>query len=312
MVVTMGFQRTMAADIKGRHKRPFRHRRRPGPDNLSRSHRASSFSAGQKHFPVSLETVRSVIPIISSSLERVAAGQHQSPSSAARSKLAILLSRPVQFVSATHLTATADMKLRSRNTVDTAAAPSPKVSVDDALQLADSGLLLQARRIAKISKNWPNRAAGKKSQGLYNSGNYCYRRTVMQSLLHIPIFLNWLDGHPPAKPPATQASAAQAVQPQNSSAKSRTHCKCIDPKGCLACALRRLSHRYWQSAPTSAQPDRQLARIEVDRFDNTVDHIGDQPQRPFPAWEAVDGRQADAPEFIMWMLNRMVAEKSLP
>lgn len=379
MAVTMGYHRTMAASIiKDRYKRPYKHHHRLPSSVVFLSNRIP-LSVGQKHSLTSKISARSASPTRSSSLlKEVAAGQPPPPppppppSSPARIKLENLLSRPIEFVPATSLTSLSEMaELRKRKPAKAGSAEhrarSSTVSSDHKPPSETFDSLLQASR---VSKKWSVGASGKRSQGLYNPHSYCYRRTALQALLHMPEFLNWLDGH--AHPPTSTAPSAKAqptndqtrgisfskhappqasvppsseaqtnkTQPTNSKPgeaapstqesseaqanadggeatsgsekEAKVHGKCVG-KDCLACGLRELCQAYWNSAPKRGEGDRELSRGQVSKFDKLVNRIGPKVNDPFPNWEtvAVDVN-ADAPEFLMWMLSKMSAQGTLP
>ena len=77
-------------------------------------------------------------------------------------------------------------------------------------------------KVNHISPRWLAQQVGHHpSRGFRNeTGTDCYMNSVLQALLHIPRFVNWLD-----------------FEHQN--------CTADEPGSCLACALHVLSQRYW-------------------------------------------------------------------
>ncbi|KZF20703.1 cysteine proteinase [Xylona heveae TC161] len=213
-------------------------------------------------------------------LQKISAGQKSPPRltsppvflSSLESKasaLEALLKNPIHFVPATHLTAEDEAKmavLRPRKVVrkhETAA---------------------QARRRTQtqhISKSWNSAYTGQgakggplSSQGMPNdNAAMCYRRSTMQALMHVPMFVNWLE-------------------------QKHQSGRCMrGGKSCLACQLRLLKEAYWQrSGPggLSQSQHRQQIYRAVKALDVLCRKVG---------WRHPSSEQQDAQEFLLWMLD---------
>jgi uncharacterized UBP type Zn finger protein len=67
-------------------------------------------------------------------------------------------------------------------------------------------------------------------QGMTNlTGNLCYRLALLQSLLHQPQFVNWIQNY-----------------------HSEEFCVSDDQVTCVSCSFRRLTLEYWSGALSSA------------------------------------------------------------
>ncbi|KAK8191173.1 hypothetical protein IWZ00DRAFT_506574 [Phyllosticta capitalensis] len=145
--------------------------------------------------------------------------------------------------------------------------------------------------IARLDRRWPNPAIGGK--GLVNPHIFCYRRSVLQCLLNIPLFVSWLNKH-------HMAGSNQCPGRYEESTQGKTHPK--NAPACLACALIRLARAYWR-------PESQQALLAATKnFDQAMAKIALKTTR-FPAvgsnWGEVFGEQQDAAEFFLWILQAL-------
>ena len=197
-----------------------------------------------------------------------------------------LLRTPLTFVPATYLTTEVERRLSKVN-------DSPQLEgskQEQGNQLNANG----ASKIFKTQTQWPQ--PGRPSQGLPNPGNLCYRRSVLQALLHLPAFVRWIGGN---------HSHMKSAEPQKSGGK-RQSLAAGKPSSsvCLACALRSLSYEYWHNSSKGA------LRQELRNFDRAVSALG---PRSTPKWSAAGSlTQADAHEFLYWMLQVLENERNKP
>ncbi|KAI9836217.1 MAG: hypothetical protein M1819_001554 [Sarea resinae] len=178
------------------------------------------------------------------------------PSKAQAQALEALLLNPIRFVPASHLTKEDEAKMVQLR-------PRKIVRKNENAR--------QARRKQKsqhISRSWgPLRENGLRSQGMWNPRVLCYRRSTLQTLMHLPIFLNWLaEDH-------------------------RQHQGLVEAQKCLACHLRDLKDSYWQAGTTLGTIKAQLVRI-----DRLCRNIG---------WSLPPNTQQDAQEFLHWIVQTM-------
>ena len=76
---------------------------------------------------------------------------------------------------------------------------------------------------------WPTRLQNNKPRGLYNPGNVCYRRALLQCLLNLPAMYNFL---------------------------GTIHTRCEKPQEeCTVCALQALMQKYWNDRTSTNFPD---------------------------------------------------------
>ncbi|KAL2353204.1 hypothetical protein BJ546DRAFT_138921 [Cryomyces antarcticus] len=135
------------------------------------------------------------------------------------------------------------------------------------------------RVVKKVQTSTASKGPSKLPQGsphgLTNPGFFCYRRSVLQTLLHLPPVIELVRKH-------------------------RLTCKKTRP--CLGCALGALSNSYWH----------QPANIEksLRAFDGVVKAIG---PRGRPRWVDVSQyKQADAHEFLCWILQVLEEQCNVP
>ena len=197
-----------------------------------------------------------------------------------------LLRTPLRFIEETYLTAEVERRLSK---VDS----SPQFEgskQEQGNQLSANS----ASKILEVQTQWSQ--PGCPSQGLPNPGNLCYRRSVLQALLHLPVFVHWIGGN---------HSHIKSAEPQKSGGKRQSLAGGrSSSSACLACALRSLSYEYWHDSSKGA------LRQELRAFDHAVSVLG---PRSTPRWSAAGSlTQADAHEFLYWMLQVLENERNKP
>jgi hypothetical protein len=123
----------------------------------------------------------------------------------------------------------------------------------------------QRRRTANgISKRWEIARLNKRSRGLVNTQNSCYRHGALQPLLHLPRFVNWikkhnLKGHWPchANDPDRQLPTGYPLTLEVLEGKIKeTKAKKKDQqnknedqayRGCVPCLLKKFMTAYWDN-----------------------------------------------------------------
>lgn len=131
-----------------------------------------------------------------------------------------------------------------------------------------------AATTSKISKSWPAEVSKQRVKGLSNPGNFCYRRSLLQSLLCVPQFFNILSSH--------------------------SQCK----KPCVTCALRQLSVAY------QTTPEGSSANSAVSAFDKAVAATG---KKSDPRWTSISPtRQDDSHLFLLYLLETVEKSKGVP
>jgi hypothetical protein len=95
-----------------------------------------------------------------------------------------------------------------------------------------------------ISKacRWKIARKNRRARGLTRVGNTCYRNSVLQSLLHLPKFLNWIMQHNESR----QNWPCRLEDP-NLSLPSKKLLEALgtEAMGCVPCLLKRLITGYW-------------------------------------------------------------------
>ena len=100
-------------------------------------------------------------------------------------------------------------------------------------------------RQGRVSKQWPESMPYKRPVGLLNPGNLCYRRSLLQCLLHLPIFYNLL---------------------------GNMHFKCNEKTDeCVVCALQAFTQKYWHNRSVKSFP-RYGRSGAVDDLDHAIAH----------------------------------------
>jgi len=141
---------------------------------------------------------------------------------------------------------------------------------------------VRRERTSLISKVWPpiqNKAltgssAPSKSRplGLDNPHNFCYRRSVLQAFLHLPILYNWL------------------LEVQHGHARTGKH---DDRTRCVACDFSNLARAIRSGA-------RDNTRARLRQFDLAIRTLG--PKQKQFTW-LMNTSQADAHEFMLFFID---------
>lgn len=133
--------------------------------------------------------------------------------------------------------------------------------------------LSDASSSSAISKAWPPKVGAPKIKGLSNPGNYCYRRSVLQSILCVPQLLNLI---------------------------TTSHPRCNKP--CVTCALGDLATAYHHQGVSVS---RALAA-----FDLAIRQTG---RKSDPRWTATTPHtQEDAHEFLLYLLETVEKGRGIP
>lgn len=112
---------------------------------------------------------------------------------------------------------------------------------------------------------------------------WCYRNSVLQAMMHLPIFINWIKTHQAGRGScADTAKAGRKPSPRNSRPRRR----------CIACAFKRLSEVYWEEP-------RNTTNIENERraFNRVANDAGWQHKS--------EDEQADTHDFITELVSHL-------
>lgn len=142
-----------------------------------------------------------------------------------------------------------------------------------------------AKRARRPSPAFPAELVGTEPAGLHNPHNFCYRRAVLQCLLHVP---------------ALHAHFA------------RTHRTCDGGRAgaCVACALREFFRAYWHDRRDGEEEEEEeeFPAGAVGRLDAAL-RASYVPGEGEGAREILrTTRQCDAHEFLMLLLNKLEAQ----
>ncbi|OCK85305.1 cysteine proteinase [Lepidopterella palustris CBS 459.81] len=141
--------------------------------------------------------------------------------------------------------------------------------------------------IDHVNRHWPQNLSGFQARGIVNPRNMCYRHSVIQSLLHCPLLLQWIATH--AQTPMTQCQWAQPPLAGGPAPAMR----------CPLCELRRVCPQYWCARPSNA-----ANATNIRQFHRSVQHLqkvvlygptGSLPTNP--------ASQGDASGFYQFMYN---------
>ncbi|THX04008.1 cysteine proteinase [Aureobasidium pullulans] len=124
-----------------------------------------------------------------------------------------------------------------------------------------------------ISKSWPSNVGKQKIKGLFNPAQWCYRRSVLQSLIAVPQLFNLLD---------------------------ESHKNCPKQGRCVTCAMRQLLLSYHSS---SGGVGSQLGAL-----DNAIRATGKTSD---PRWSAVGHTQEDSNDFLQYLLGTIEKAKGV-
>lgn len=168
--------------------------------------------------------------------------------STAKRKLDELLKDPLVFVRATKATMSTEPARQRR-------------------RLISSEMAQRSRAISHLSRDFSRPDLG--AVGLVNDdGRSCYRRSSLQILMNIPIFVHWI----------------------------KTHNGC-SKRHCIACALRVLADAYW---PDHGGQNRGNISTAVRRFDRVVNVYSD-----CPGFATRFSEEECAHEFLMFLLSHL-------
>jgi hypothetical protein len=101
-----------------------------------------------------------------------------------------------------------------------------------------------------ISKacRWKISRKVRRPRGLENAGNTCYRNAVLQSLLHLPKFLNWVMQHNESRqnwPCRTAPADSNQAPPLKWADEPAIKALGEEGMGCVPCLLKDLIRNYW-------------------------------------------------------------------
>ena len=116
-----------------------------------------------------------------------------------------------------------------------------------------------------ISNRWEGIPRTRRSRGLVNpDGTQCYRNSVLQALLHIPKFLNWLEGQ------HTNANCRLCYWVNFLSFRIWRLTDFIGivnlRTNCIACMFRNLAFQYWHASTSAGIPTALRAYVEACRI----------------------------------------------
>ncbi|KAI4743076.1 cysteine proteinase [Aureobasidium sp. EXF-12298] len=126
---------------------------------------------------------------------------------------------------------------------------------------------------SNISKSWPSSVGKPKIKGLSNPSQWCYRRSVLQSLIATPHLFNLLD---------------------------ECHKSCPKQGRCVTCAMRQLLLSY-HTSPGGVGT--QLAAL-----DSAIRATGRSSD---PRWSATGQTQEDSHDFLQYLLNTFEKAKGV-
>ncbi|KAF2811924.1 cysteine proteinase [Mytilinidion resinicola] len=272
--------RTMASIRRKRRRRELLYKLL---DDILRTmnSKPSSSSSSSKH-PVYDSISSSHLRL---SIPSTTAGQLGLEHHPTRTALAKLLENPTVWQAATKMTFESELRLRP-----------PKLKGGSALQKT------RHDHVSRIAKSWPLRCTKLRApKGLQNPMNYCYRRSVMQSLLHLPQLLHWIDGHNQGQNACAFATPSTA----SGGSPGGKHVAKTAPKSsqCLACAMKAFVPLYWDPQ----NPHAEVPQSAVTSFDKVV--------RASPVVrESSLGMetQEDAEQFLSVLLNAFESSTATP
>ncbi|KAF2280431.1 cysteine proteinase [Westerdykella ornata] len=113
------------------------------------------------------------------------------------------------------------------------------------------------QQTSKISSAWPNarsRRRTRASRGIYLSNNRCYQTTTLQTLVHVPKFMNWLKMHNTSKKTACSPGGVYIQRPMNQGGDAQHF------NLCPACAMKDFIAYYWSDQDLDGSGDPQAIR----------------------------------------------------
>ena len=206
-----------------------------------------------------------------------APGELKSYDEAARA-VESLLRNPIQFVPATKRTYD-DMKTTSPLFKSNIPPESSIMAKDSGMNGAQIPVRAQEAPVQnsiaespEISARWQRQSASPSPpKGFSNAHVMCYRNSMIQALLHVPKLVNWLEDY---------------------------HDTCPKENRCTICAFQRLSLHYWQTHPNSKDVNQSMASLTANLKTTAT----------LRTWRW--GRQQDANEFYMFLVNAMIERHS--
>jgi hypothetical protein len=119
------------------------------------------------------------------------------------------------------------------------------------------------RRIVKgISNAWRISRRNRRPRGLKNKLNNCYRHALLQSLLHLPRFLNWIRQHREKGrdwPCNTEHSKSLYQVKKNAFSDVVEEANAKLTTGCVPCLLKDLIAAYWGTDEADKEDNGDLA-----------------------------------------------------
>ncbi|KAG9649337.1 cysteine proteinase, partial [Aureobasidium melanogenum] len=125
----------------------------------------------------------------------------------------------------------------------------------------------------KTSKSWPASVGKQKIKGLSNPSQWCYRRSVLQSLIALPQLFNLLD---------------------------ESHKSCPKQGRCVTCAMRQLITSYHTSAGSVGG--------QLSALDGAIRVTGRSSE---PRWSAISQTQEDSHDFLQYLLGTIEKAKGI-
>ncbi|KAI5262638.1 cysteine proteinase [Aureobasidium subglaciale] len=126
---------------------------------------------------------------------------------------------------------------------------------------------------AKVSQSWPASIGKQKIKGLSNPSQWCYRRSVLQSLIAVPQLFNVLD---------------------------ESHRSCPKQGKCVTCAMRQLLISYHTSPGNVG--------AQLGALDGAIRVTGKSSD---PRWSAVGHTQEDSHDFLQYLLGTFEKAKGV-
>ncbi|KAK5172522.1 uncharacterized protein LTR77_002642 [Saxophila tyrrhenica] len=156
---------------------------------------------------------------------------------------------------------------------------SPRTSPSGSAVAGTSNGKVVQKQAPRMQRKWTGRHSTLRSRGLRNDGNMCYRNAVLQCLMHLRAYSLYFE---------------------------HVHLNCEVPKAvCVPRSLKDLLDTYW-----SDQAEKQAEQALTDTMEaayNTMDN-NIHPDHPLSTFFA-KSLQADAPEFLTYFLDELVASE---
>lgn len=130
-----------------------------------------------------------------------------------------------------------------------------RVHADSTLQLNDAQET-KNKAARRVGSTWPISRVSKQSRGLNRSGNTCYRMGGIQTLMHLPKFLNWILSHNVVQPNGqvkfqcrspqdTMEEMKKSLMLNADDAFTQTQKRPRPLRTCPACVTKQLVQSYW-------------------------------------------------------------------